>query len=236
MECPNCNSDKVKHRSFFIDLNTGREVGLYKSLIFGIILILLGTIITLSGYGIAKMGSVWWCILPYLIFGGAPLIAYGLEIIVLYARSNRKNAIKYSCEKCKWKWEQWETGWDEAKCAKCQSEKVMVRPIRVNAKTNLPFNFLRDVYLSMLIFVFTVAAVIIIIIGTRGWLIDYSVQWSILGPEVDLRALFVVGLALFFIFGSLASIYRYIRKDSLIRSDHKCAACGNTWSIAQSKN
>jgi hypothetical protein len=43
---------------------------------------LLGLVITWAGYSIADIGGVWWCLLPYLIFGGAPLIAYGLQLAI----------------------------------------------------------------------------------------------------------------------------------------------------------
>ena len=40
-------------------------------------------------------------------------------------------------------------------------------------------------------------------------------------------------MGLYFVFGSVYSIYRYFRRESVVRLDHRCATCDNQWSLLQ---
>lgn len=212
-------------------MNTGREINLFKNLILGSFYTCFGIMITLGGYMVAKLGRAWWCLLPYLVFCGAPLIAYGLEGVVLFIRSNRRQAAKCRCKQCDWDWEQWVDWRNEAKCPKCCSHKVMTKPVRLDAETKLPFNFIKDIYLPIMVLILGVAVTWIIIFVTQQWPVDNTTQWTFFGRIVDPQAIMALGTGSYFVFGSLASINRYSNKKSIRRLYHHCAACGNSWTV-----
>ena len=153
-QCLNCSSTELQTKKILFDRKTGKKIGVTRNLIIGSILVLFGLLFSLVGIGVALDIGTPWVFAVYFVFFSAPLLAYGIELIVRYARADKANMIVFRCNSCDNDWEQWEDGWASIPCQKCGKKHVTKYSSLVDPIKHKPLSWGLNVYGGLCAIVF----------------------------------------------------------------------------------
>lgn len=225
-QCLNCNSTELQTKKVLFDRKSGKKIGLFRNLIWGSFLALLGALLTVAGVGISQEFGIIWLFAVYFVFLGAPLLAYGIELIIRYIKADKANMIEFECKSCNNDWEQWEEGWASTPCQKCGKSHVTKYSSLVDPVKHKPLNWGLNVYGGLCAIVFGLVGTISMI----TLVIETSRDTPLLeGLGVKLFFIGVAFVPAWLILWGIKAISKYYAGTKSRLFEYFCADCSFEW-------
>lgn len=211
--CLKCGAPGVKMKTQTIDSMTGRAVGLWSHLVFGLVMLLFA-----SGWLLAMLmmrwqgGLLWFSLLIFVLPAGI----LGLQNMVWFFRAHRIKCFRYNCTECGHWWEKTDLGWSGVRCSACGNQKVTSYAFIIDPNTEKERSWKNLLYGAAM---------------TVGGVITFSasVLSSGQGGSISLPTIIgVVGAV-----GGGVFIYRHFKGKYVRLKKHRCAVCTRVWTTRQ---